>query len=243
MPDVLVRARRLWLFDIDGTLVAPSEDQLNAWVSTFRETFGLEVAPATISPHLGLTFAGVVHAVAGSHGQPVPSSRIPEALAVYTRHVREALAVRPARLLPGVRELLAFLKEEQRDMVGMVTGNFLEEAEPKLAGTGLRPVLDLVVYADLATTARDALIRRALKAARTLGFPGDFGDTVVVGDSVHDVVSARQTGAVAIAVCTGLTPPDCLRAAGPELLVADLAELLAILRQAGAECLPPTRSG
>lgn len=81
MPDVLSHTRRLWLFDIDGTLVAPSEDQLNAWVTTFREIFGFEAAPATITPHLGLTFAGVVSAVARIHGQAVPLSRIPEALA------------------------------------------------------------------------------------------------------------------------------------------------------------------
>jgi phosphoglycolate phosphatase-like HAD superfamily hydrolase len=238
MPDVLVRTRRLWLFDIDGTLVAPSEDQLDAWVATFREVFGLEAAPASITPHLGLTFAGVVGAVMGSHGQGMPSSRIREALAVYTRHVRQALAARPARLLPGVGELLVFLKEARGDMVGVVTGNFAEEAEPKLAGTGVRPLLDLVVYADLATAARDGLIRRALQVARTLGFPGEFVDTAVVGDSLHDVESARRTGAAAIAVCTGLTPPDRLLAAGPDLVVPDLAGLLAILRKTRAAWVP-----
>lgn len=238
MPDVLSHTRRLWLFDIDGTLVAPSEDQLNAWVTTFREIFGFEAAPATITPHLGLTFAGVVSAVARIHGQAVPLSRIPEALAVYTRHVREALAVRPARLLPGVRELLDFLKEQRGDVVGVVTGNFAEEGEPKLAGVGLRRLLDVVVYSNLATPARDNLIRQALNAARTLGFPGGFSDTVVVGDSVHDVKSAHRTGAVAIAVCTGLTPPDRLREAGPDLLVPDLADFLARLRHAGAAWVP-----
>jgi phosphoglycolate phosphatase-like HAD superfamily hydrolase len=230
--------RRLWLFDIDGTLVAPSEDQLNAWVATFREVFACEAAPAAITPHLGRTFADVVSAVAGSHGLPVAHSRIPEALAVYTRHVRQALTARPATLLPGVRELLALLSQERHDLVGVVTGNFPAEGEPKLAGTGLRPLLDLVVYADLATVARDGLIRQALQVARALGFTGGFGDTVVVGDSVHDVEGARRTGAAAIAVCTGLTPPERLLAAGPDLVVPDLAGLLAILRKAGPAWVP-----
>lgn len=240
MPDAVSGTARLWLFDIDGTLVAPSEDQLDAWVATFREVFGLELAPAAIIAHLGQTFAEIVGAVIGAEGQPVPSPRIPEALAAYTRHVREALAVRTGQLLPGARELLRFLRA-RGEMVGVVTGNFAEEGEPKLKGVGLRDLLDVVVYADLATPARDALLRRALAVARARGFRGDFADTVVVGDSVYDIASARRTGALAIAVCTGLTPPDLLVAARPDHLVPDLPSLLVTLRQDGVRWVPSAR--
>lgn len=241
MPDVVPGTARLWLFDIDGTLVAPSEDQLDAWVATFREVFGLELAPATITAHLGQTFAEIVGAVIGAEGLSAPSPRIPEALAAYTRHVRKALAARPARLLPGVRELLHFLRA-RGDVVGIVTGNFPEEGEPKLTGVGLRDLLDVVVYADLATPVREALLRRALAVARSRGFRGDFADTVVVGDSVHDIQSARRTGALAIAVGTGLTPPDLLLAAQPDLLVPDLLSLLVTLRRDGVRWVGSARS-
>jgi phosphoglycolate phosphatase-like HAD superfamily hydrolase len=240
MQDVRGEAARLWLFDVDGTLVAPSDDQLHAWVGTFREVFGLDASPATITAHLGRTFAEIVGAVVRAHGQPDPSSRLPEALAAYTRHVRAVLAARPARLLPGARELLDFLKG-QGDVVGVVTGNFPEEGEPKLEGMSLRGVLDLVVYADLSTPARDALLRQALNAARACGFRGDFANTVVVGDSVHDIASAHRTGALAIAVCTGLTPPDVLAASGPDLLVRDLSGLLSTLRRTGTPWVPTAR--
>ena len=36
-------APRLWLFDIDGTLVAQSADQLEAWVAVFRQEYALTV--------------------------------------------------------------------------------------------------------------------------------------------------------------------------------------------------------
>ncbi len=242
MQDVRGETARLWLFDIDGTLVAPSDDQLHAWVATFREVFGLEASPATITAHLGKTFAEIVGAVARAHGQPDPSSRLPEALATYTRHVRNGLASGPGRLLPGARELLGFLKAHG-NVVGVVTGNFPEEGEPKLVGVGLRWLLDFVVYADLATPARDSLVRQALVAARSLGFQGDFAETVVVGDSVYDIAGARQTGAAAIAVCTGLTPPHALTAARPDLLVPDLTALLTTLRQTGARWIPSARRG
>ncbi len=37
-------APRLWRFDIDGTLVAQSADQLEAWVAVFRQEYALTVA-------------------------------------------------------------------------------------------------------------------------------------------------------------------------------------------------------
>jgi len=242
MPDGRGDACRLWLFDIDGTLVAPSEDQLHAWLATFREVFGLDVAPTVITSHLGRTFGEIVCAVAGAEGQSCASSRLPEALASYTRHVREALARRPGHLLPGARELLHFLKG-RGETLGIVTGNFPEEGEPKLLGVGLRHLLDVAVYADLLTPARESLIRRALGAAQAAGFPGTFSDTVVVGDSVHDIVSARRTGTLAVAVCTGLTPPDLLAAAAPDLLVSDLLSLLRTLRREGTRWLSSVRCG
>ncbi|MBI4573682.1 MAG: HAD family hydrolase [candidate division NC10 bacterium] len=241
MPDTITETARLWLFDIDGTLVAPSDDQLNAWVATFREVFGLQTSPAAISSHLGQTFAQVVDAVVEAHEQTVFPPRLQQALDTYTRHVRNGLAARPVRLLPGARELLEFLKG-QRDLVGVVTGNFPAEGEPKLHRVGLRDLLNVVVYADLAVPGRDGLVRRALDVARALGFPGGFADTVVVGDSVHDIASARRTGALAVAVCTGFTPRAALAAARPDLLVPDLPALLSLLRQPGARWAPSSSS-
>jgi len=240
MADVTEDACRLWLFDVDGTLVEPSEGQLHAWIAAFQEVFGLQVSAAAITGQLGQTFAEIVGAVVRAHGRPDPSPRLQEARAAYTRQARAVLARRPARLLPGARELLDFLKG-RGNTVGVVTGNFPEEGEPKLERTGLRGVLDLVVFADLGTPARDALLRQALNAARARGFRGDFADTVVVGDSVHDIASAHRMGALAIAVCTGLTPSDVLAAAGPDLLVRDLSGLLSILRRTGAAWVPTSR--
>lgn len=233
MPGSACEVRRLWLFDIDGTLVAQSEDQLDAWVVAFGEIFGMEIPPRAIAAHLGLTFAEVVQVVAGAQGRQVPPPRIPEALAVYTRHVCSALARRPPRLLPGAQELLEFLRG-RGDLVGVVTGNFREEGELKLKAVGLRDRMHIVVFSDLSAPGREALVRRALAGARADGFSGSFADTVVVGDSVHDVDSAHRTGAVAVAVCTGLTPRRVLAQAGPDLLVSDLPALLARLRQTDA---------
>jgi phosphoglycolate phosphatase-like HAD superfamily hydrolase len=228
----------LWLFDIDGTLVAQSGDQLAAWSAAFRGAFGLEVPAAHIARELGRTFAEVVRAVVQPLGHEADPPAVALALSAYTRHVREALAVRPARLLPGARRILEALRAAG-SLVGVVSGNFAEEGEPKLLGTGLLPLLDVVVYSDLHTPGREVLVQRAVGLARARGFRGGFRGTTVVGDSVHDVESARRTGARSAAVCTGVTGRDALAAAAPDLLVADLPALLAVLESACAPSNAP----
>ena len=236
MPAIRAAAPRLWLFDIDGTLVPQSADQMDAWVAAFRTTYSLAVTPPEIASHLGQTFAGVVQAVVADRGGQATASSIPQALAVYLAHVCDGLTARPATLLPGARDCLELLKR-RGEWVGVVTGNFREEGDLKLRATGLLPLLDVVTYADLATSARAALVRRAVHTARARGFPNDLPEVVVVGDSVHDVTSAHSNGAVAIAVCTGTTPGERLATAGPNLLVGDLPELLFRLRRTEAPWL------
>lgn len=231
MPVVRAAAPHLWLFDIDGTLVPQSVDQLEAWVAAFHDVYGLAVTPTEIAPHLGQTFAGVVQTVVGDRGGPATAASIPQALAVYLAHVCAGLTARPASLLPGARDCLELLKQ-RGEWVGVVTGNFRDEGELKLRATGLLPLLDVVTYADLATPARADLVRRATHTARARGFPNDLPEVVVVGDSIHDVTSAHSNGAVAISVCTGASPGERLATAGPDLLVRDLPELLSRLRRA-----------
>jgi len=228
MPASESVPQALWLFDIDGTLVEQSAEQLAAWTAALRSAFGVEVPPEAVTPHLGGMFAEVVRAVLRPLGRDASAGAIERALAAYLAHVRGALAVRPPRALPGGHELVLALRKRGH-RVGVVTGNFADEGEPKLAAVGVRHLLDLAVYADLTVVAREDLVRRALALARAQGFEGGFADTVVVGDSVHDVQSARRTGARAVAVCTGVAPRAALTAAGPDALHPDLSALLRAL--------------
>jgi phosphoglycolate phosphatase-like HAD superfamily hydrolase len=55
-------------------------------------------------------------------------------------------------------------------------------------------------------------------------------DTVIVGDSVHDVRCGRGVGVRAVAVATGKTTPATLAEAGPDALVPDFSDTAAGLR-------------
>jgi phosphoglycolate phosphatase-like HAD superfamily hydrolase len=60
-------------------------------------------------------------------------------------------------------------------------------------------------------------------------------ETLLVGDGVQDVLAARNAGAPSCAVLQGYTDEDRLRAVGPTLVVARIADLPAALRSLSPE--------
>ncbi len=57
------------------------------------------------------------------------------------------------------------------------------------------------------------------------------GETIFVGDMPHDIETARHGGVRAVAVLTGFSKLEQLRASGPELIVEHLGELRDILER------------
>ena len=73
----------------------------------------------------------------------------------------------------------------------------------------------------------------ALAVKRARDFTGHFFEgkrVVIVGDSIHDVRCGRSLGVRAVAVATGRTKPDVLRAEEPDALLPDCSDLEQALR-------------
>jgi phosphoglycolate phosphatase-like HAD superfamily hydrolase len=103
-----------------------------------------------------------------------------------------------------------------------LTGNWERGARAKLA------CFDLNRFFAFGAYGCDAVERTALppvalaRAARAAGRRFAPEQTLIVGDSVHDVACARAHGIPCLAVATGRTPAAALAAAGPDWLVPDL---------------------
>jgi phosphoglycolate phosphatase-like HAD superfamily hydrolase len=72
------------------------------------------------------------------------------------------------------------------------------------------------------------------RAAGLLGRAFAPADALIIGDSLEDVRCARHCGVPLVAVATGWTPAERLRAAGAERVVASLEEALPFLLPAPA---------
>lgn len=210
------------LFDIDGTLVRTGGAGKAAMEAALAEDFG--VACAAEVPYSGRTDRAIGRDLLIAHGiDPCPENqrRLHDG---YLARLPAMLRSIPGRVCPGVGTLLAALRPRESVVLGLLTGNVRRGAAHKLGHFGLWEYFPVGGFGDDHFD-RDDVARAALAAvAAHLDRPVNPAEVWVIGDTPLDVRCARAIGARAVAVATGWTPLEELRAAGADLVLPDLAD-------------------
>ena len=221
---------RLFLFDIDLTMIRTNRAGTVAMTETMRELLGIEDAFAGVE-FGGRTDSSLVREALSVHGC---LDRVGEFHAFVQRfkeqyfpRLARALKERGGVILPGVPELLDRVAALPDARLGLTTGNFRAAAEIKLRYFDLWGRFVDGGFAD------DGEDRADLVAAaiRRLSAPAGGAEQVYIfGDSTHDVTAAKANGATAIGVATGGSSAALLTAAGADFVFDDLTEPDTILR-------------
>ena len=124
---------------------------------------------------------------------------------------------------PGVEPLLDRLRE-RGTVLALVTGNLTRIGWRKLERAGLADYFRFGAFGEMAPT-RGGLARLAIEQALLDGLVDEQSPVSLIGDAVQDIAAARENHIRAIAVRTGITPPEELEASAPDLLVDDLTHL------------------
>jgi phosphoglycolate phosphatase-like HAD superfamily hydrolase len=124
---------------------------------------------------------------------------------------------------PGVEPLLDRLLD-RGTILALVTGNLTRIGWRKLERAGLRQYFRFGAFGEMAPT-RGGLARLAIDKALQEGLIDAGSPISLIGDAVQDVAAARENHIRAIAVRTGITPPEELEASAPDLLLEDLTHL------------------
>ncbi len=219
---------RIILFDIDGTLMISGRATREAFTRALSEAAGRPIDPAgySFSGRTDPEIARDILSGNGIHGEALETG-IPETIRLYLQYFAELMpGLDTARMLPGVPELLGALARRTGVRTALLTGNMVQGARLKLDLFGLTHFFDFSIscfgsdHAD-----RYRLPPLALERARREFGPGvQQDDLVIVGDSEHDVRCARQSGARAVAVGTGWTSADKLRALKPDAYLESLVD-------------------
>ena len=217
---------RLFLFDIDGTLVTVRGAGRAAFARALEEIYG---TAGTIErfDFRGRTDLSIVHELMTEAGLDVARirARVDDCFRVYARELTQIIGDGSrVQVLPGVAEVVRQLGARPDAVVGLLTGNIEAGARIKLQPTGLWPFFRVAAYGgDDADRRRLPAIARA--RARALGHEFTFDRITIIGDTPLDVECARGCGAVAVAVATGQHLADELATCGPDLLFSDLADV------------------
>jgi phosphoglycolate phosphatase len=140
--------RRLFLFDIDGTLVTAAGAGRAALSRALLATYGV-TGPIDAYDFRGKTDPRIVSDL--MRGAGLEDARIVAGLsACYAAYVAELEAVigdgSRLRVMPGVAELVRALAGRDDAVLGLLTGNIRDGARVKLAPTGLWPLFPIGAF-------------------------------------------------------------------------------------------------
>jgi phosphoglycolate phosphatase len=222
----------LLLFDIDGTLLLSGRAGLRAMTRAFAETFGVA------DGFKDAGFGGRTDSFLLS--QALRAAGLPDTADAHARF-RDAYVPLLAEeiqhpgtgykgLMPGARELLEALLDHDHLHSALLTGNYRLAAEIKLTHFELWEHFEWGAFSDDAAD-RNALVPIARQRAETYDVPREAIDrAIVIGDTPHDIACAHVAGATCIAVATGGHTMEELRAAGADVVLADLSDTEKVLK-------------
>ena len=224
---------KLFLFDIDGTLVTARGAGRTAFNRALVSVFGTVGPLERTYDFRGRTDLSILHELMTAAGFDPGEidARRPACFAAYVKELAQVIGDgRDVHVLPGVPELVRALAARDDAMVGLLTGNVEDGARIKLTPTGLWPYFVVGAYGSDAADRRDLPAIACARAHALAGYPFPFERVTILGDTPLDVDCARACGARAVAVATGFYPYDELSGCAPDHLFKDFADTDAVVR-------------
>jgi HAD superfamily hydrolase (TIGR01509 family) len=224
-----LRVGPAFLFDLDGTLVDSVYQHVLAWREAL-ETAGMELSVWRIHRRIGMSGGLFVNALLRETGHQITAE---EAARLQRLHAEAyARLVAQVRPLPGARELLAYLTQAGVPWT-IATSGRLESARPALEVLGVSPDVPVVTRDQVQYAKPDPDL--FLAAAERLRV--EIQASVVVGDSVWDLLAARRARALGVGLLSGGYGQDELERAGAYRVYQDPADLLRHLDEVGVRAV------
>jgi len=214
-----------FLFDLDGTLMDSVYHHVLAWQEALARD-GIRLSVWRIHRRIGMSGGLLANAMLREIGRPVTT----EDAERLRRYHAEAYAkyLDQVRPLPGAIELLAELTDLEVPW-SIATSGYTESAAPMIEMLGVPEGVPVVTRDQVTHAKPDPDL--FLAAAERLGV--DIEHSVVVGDSVWDLLAARRARALGIGLLSGGYGDDELTRAGAYRVYQDPADLRAHLDEVG----------
>ncbi len=232
-------ADSLFLFDVDGTLLAAGMRAHHEAVQVaVRELCGVDVDSSQFVL-AGRTDTEILTEMLIAGGVAAPAQRLQAAFQSAVQYFRTVLDEDISDIvLPGVRETLDRLRTEG-GVMGLVTGNIEAIAWTKMKAAGLAEYFAFGAFGNESAVRADLPPRAVQRSGRA--FPAER--TYVIGDTPRDVDCGRASGMQTVAVATGRFSLAELRECEPTFACENLLELVDALLEADlVQGLPTQRN-
>ena len=214
-----------FIFDLDGTLVDSVYQHVLAWREALEQG-GISLSVWRIHRRIGMSGGLLVDALLREVGHEVSRAESERLRQLHAEaYARLSGQVRP---LPGARELLEHLTRGEVPWA-IATSGYRKSAQPALDMLG--------VGAEVTVVTRDQVLRAKpdpdLFVAAAEGLGVSVESSVVVGDSVWDLLAARRARALGVGLLSGGYGEDELSRAGAYRVYQDPDDLLHHLDEVG----------
>jgi phosphoglycolate phosphatase len=224
--------KRLVLWDVDHTLIDTGGVGREIYQEAFEQVTGQPMKrQADVS---GRTEPDIFRDTLALHDlEPSEESLKRFADGMAAGHSAKVPLMRQrGRGLPGAAAALAALAQIPGIVQSVLTGNFKPVAITKLVTFGLDAHIDFDVGAygsDDPVRSKLVEVARQRAAAK---YRTEFGGraTVLIGDTPSDIAAGSDAGAFVIAVASGRSSMDELRAAEAEVVLPDLTDTDALVQ-------------
>jgi HAD superfamily hydrolase (TIGR01509 family) len=214
-----------FLFDLDGTLVDSVYQHVLAWRAALVEV-GIDLSVWRIHRRIGMSGGLFINALLRETEAGVTDEQIARIRSLHARAYNELSGqVRP---LPGARQLLTTLTAAGVPWAIATSGRW-ETAGPVIETLGVPEGVPVVTRDQVLHAKPDPDLFQA--AAERLGV--NIEHSVVVGDSIWDLLAARRARALGVGLLSGGYGQDELQAAGAYRVYDDPADLLLHLDEVG----------
>jgi phosphoglycolate phosphatase len=211
---------KLALFDCDGTLVDSGKLIHEVMARTF-EHHGYD------RPHydatksiIGLTLDTAIARIMGVEVDDTIRAMMNHYKSIYGPVRQEPGFQEP--LYAGIAEMMATLRSRDDVVIGAVTGKSRKGLDLIRSAHGFEEVFFVSRTADdCPSKPHPAMV---LECCNEAGIAPS--DTIVIGDSIYDMMMAKSAGARALGVSWGYGASDALAAAGADAIVHDAAHIL-----------------
>ncbi len=213
------------LFDLDGTLVDSVYQHVLAWREAL-EAVGFELSVWRIHRRIGMSGGLFLDALARETGRQLTAADVARVQQTHAAaFLRQVAQVRP---LPGARDLLSYLSRTGVPWA-IATSGRRDGAQPMIDLLGVAPGVPVVTRDQVEHAKPDPDL--FLAAARRLGVPAET--SIVVGDSVWDLLAARRARALGVGLLSGGYGQEELERAGAYRVYEDPADLLRHIDELG----------
>jgi HAD superfamily hydrolase (TIGR01549 family) len=211
------------LFDLDGTLLDTVYQHVTAWSAALKSE-GIILPNWKIHRRIGMSGKALVQQLLRELG----TARRDIGSLEKKHDTQFVKASRNVELLPGARELLAFLTRRGIRWAIATTGN-KKQTMRLLKNLDIPPSVPLITGDDVARAKPSPDI--FVLAAERVGVP--ISDCIVTGDSVWDILAAGRKSALGVGILSGGYSQEELERAGAFRVYADPADMLMHIEDLG----------